>query len=89
MKVKRRKFNIFEQLELAPADTKASGPVEEYILTQEEFMEFQQDAKNRPGVSFRAVKGRPGDAIGGDWYFRGAIITVASTTKKRNVKSGT
>ena len=49
MKVKRRKFNIFEQMELAWADSTASGPVEEYILTPDEFYEFRQDAKNRPG----------------------------------------
>ena len=88
MKVKRRKFNIFEQLELAHADATASGPVEEYILTPEEFHEFQLDAKNRPGTSFRVVKGRPGDMLGGDWYFRGAIITVGKSIKK-NDKSGT
>ena len=86
MKVKRRKFNIFEQLELAYGDVKASGPVEEYILTPEEFHEFQLDAKNRPGTSFRAVKNRPNDEIGGDWYFRGAIITVGKSIK-RNVKA--
>ena len=30
----------------------------------------------------------PGDEIGGDWYYRGAIITVGKLTK-RNDKSGT
>jgi hypothetical protein len=88
MKVKRRKFNIFEQLELAHSDSSASGPVEEYILTPDEFYEFQQDAKNRPGTSFRLIKGRHNDDLGGDWYFRGAIVTVSKPTK-RNDKSGT
>ena len=31
---------------------------------------------------------RPDDEVGGDWYYRGAIITVGKTTK-RNDKSGT
>jgi hypothetical protein len=88
MKIKRRKFNIFEQLELAHADATASGPVEEYVLTPEEFYEFSLDAKNRPGTSFRAVKNRPDDEVGGDWYYRGAIITVGKSTKK-NDRSGT
>jgi hypothetical protein len=76
MKVIRRKFNIFEQMELAHADAKASGPVDSYILTEDEFKEFVLDAKNRPGTSFRKIIGRPNDELGGDWYFRGAQVTV-------------
>ena len=76
MKVVRRKFNVFEQMELAHADATASGPVQEYVLTTEEFKEFVLDAKNRPGTSFRKVINRPDDELGGDWYFRGALITV-------------
>jgi hypothetical protein len=34
------------------------------------------------------VANRPGDEIGGDWHYRGAIITVGKSTK-RNDKSGT
>ena len=81
MKVKRRKFNIFEQMEMACADAKASGPVEEYILTPDEFYEFTLDAKNRPGTSFRKITGRPDDVLGGDWYFRGALVSVNGKIK--------
>jgi hypothetical protein len=72
-------------MELAHADATASGPVEEYVLSPEEFYEFQLYAKNRPGTSFRVIKGRPNDDIGGDWYFRGAVITVKDHPK-RNAK---
>jgi hypothetical protein len=81
MKVKRRKFNIFEQMELAYADSTASGPVEEYILTPDEFREFVIDAKNRPGTSFRKVIGRPDDDLGGDWHYRGALVKVNGKIK--------
>ncbi|NDB82518.1 MAG: hypothetical protein EB127_07230 [Alphaproteobacteria bacterium] len=81
MKVVRRKFNIFEQMELAHAEANTSGPVEEYILTPEEFHEFTLDAKNRPGASFRKVTGRPNDSLGGDWYFRGALVRLNGKTK--------
>lgn len=81
MKIKRRKFNIFEQMEMACADAKASGPVEEYILTPAEFHEFTLDAKNRPGTSFRKITGRPDDVLGGDWYFRGALVSVNGKIK--------
>ena len=81
MKIKRRKFNIFEQMEMACADAKASGPVEEYILTPDEFYEFTLDAKNRPGTSFRKIAGRLNDTLGGDWYFRGALVSVNGKTK--------
>jgi hypothetical protein len=81
MKIKRRKFNIFEQMEMACADATASGPVEEYILTPDEFYEFTLDAKNRPGTSFRKVSGRPNDKLGGDWYFRGALVSINGKIK--------
>jgi hypothetical protein len=81
MKIKRRKFNIFEQMEMACADATASGPVEEYILTPDEFYEFTLDAKNRPGTSFRKISGRPNDKLGGDWYFRGALVSINGKIK--------
>lgn len=81
MKVKRRKFNIFEKMDIAYAENTQSGPVEEYQLTPEEFHEFILDAKNRPGTSFRKVVGRPNDELGGDWYFRGALVTVIGNIK--------
>jgi hypothetical protein len=77
MKIRRRKFNIFEQMEIAVQDPKATGPVEEFVLTPEEFNQFKIDAHNRPHTSFKKVAGRPGDAIGGDWYYRGALIRVS------------
>jgi hypothetical protein len=76
MKVKRRKFNIFEKMELEFQKNSTTGPIEEYILTPKEFKEFSLDAKNRPHVSFTKVTGRPEDKIGGDWKYRGALITV-------------
>jgi hypothetical protein len=78
MKVKRRKFNIFEQMEIAVQDPKASGPVEEFVLTPAEFEEFKIDARNKPHTSFKKIAGRPGDEVGGDWSYRGAIITVSA-----------
>lgn len=76
MKVKRRKYNIFEKLELEFLKDSSTGPIEEYILTPAEFKEFTIDAKNRPHVSFTKVIGRPNDVIGGDWKYRGALISV-------------
>jgi len=81
MKVIRRKFNIFEQMELAVQDSNASGPVEEFVLTPAEFQEFILDAKNRPGTSFRKIVGRPGDTIGGDWSYKGALVKVNGKLK--------
>lgn len=77
MKVKRRKFNIFEQLEIESTKPTDKGPVEEFILTPEEFKEFVLDAKNRPHTSFKKIVGRTNDEIGGDWTYRGALITVS------------
>lgn len=76
MKVKRRKFNIFEKMEIEWLKNAENGPVEEFILTQAEFNEFKIDAKNRPHVSFTKIVGRPGDEVGGDWLYRGTLITV-------------
>ena len=81
MKVKRREFNIFEKMELAVRDATAKGPVEEFILTPDEFYEFRLDAKNQPGTSFRKVEGRPDDAVGGDWAYKGAVIRVSGKIK--------
>jgi hypothetical protein len=81
MKVKRRKFNIFEQMEIAVQDPTASGPVEEFVLTPAEFEEFKVDARNKPHTSFKKITGRPGDLVGGDWSYRGAIITVSGKPK--------
>ena len=76
MKVKRRKFNIFELMEIEVQKSSDKGPVEEFILTPEEFKEFILNAKNRPHTSFNKVVGRPGDQIGGDWFYKGALITL-------------
>jgi len=76
MKVKRRKFNIFELLEIECLKNPQEGPVEEFILTPKEFKEFVLDAKNRPHTSFKKITGRAGDEIGGDWSYRGSLITV-------------
>ena len=76
MKVKRRKFNIFEKMELEFQKNSNDGPIEEYILTPVEFKEFTIDAKNRPHTSFTKVIGRPGDVVGGDWRYRGALVLV-------------
>ena len=81
MKVKRRKFNIFEQMDRAIQESMEKGPVEEFVLTPEEFAEFVRDAKNRPGMSFKKIVGRPGDDIGGDWSFRGAVVRVSGKLK--------
>ena len=41
MKVTRRKFNIFERMELEIVQNSDKGPVETFILTPEEFDEFR------------------------------------------------
>ena len=58
MKVMRRKFNIFEQMELECQNTEAKGPVSEFILTPAEFEEFRIEAHNRPHTSFKKITGR-------------------------------
>lgn len=75
MKVKRRKFNIFEQMELEWLK-ESDGPVEEFILTPDEFKEFTLDAHNRRHTSFKKIVGRTNDPIGGDWTYRGALVTL-------------
>jgi hypothetical protein len=76
MKTVRRKFNIFEQMELECQNTQAKGPVLEFILTPTEFEEFRIEAHNRPHTSFKKIVGRPNDEVGGDWTYRGALIKV-------------
>jgi hypothetical protein len=75
MKVRRRKFNIFEQMEIEWLKDDGRGPVEEFELTPKEFKEFVTDAHNRRHTSFKVIKGRPGDEVGGDWTYRGALVT--------------
>lgn len=77
MKVKRRKFNIFELMEIEWLKNADKGPIEEYVLTPSEFKEFVLDAKNRPHTSFQKITGRRDDEVGGDWRYRGALITVS------------
>jgi hypothetical protein len=81
MKTKRRKFNIFEQMELECARSAEEGPVESFELTANEWDEFKRDAHNRPHTSFRKIVGRPNDPIGGDWTYRGALIVVKKFNK--------
>jgi hypothetical protein len=76
MKVKRRKFNIFEQLEIEWLKNTEEGPVDEFILTPAEFKEFELDAHNRRHTSFKKVDGRPNDEVGGDWTYRGALVRL-------------
>jgi hypothetical protein len=75
MKVKRRKFNIFEQLEIEWLKNTDQGPVEEFILTPAEFKEFVLDAHNRRHTSFKKITGRTNDEVGGDWSYRGALVS--------------
>ena len=75
MKTQRRKYNIFEKMEMEWAKTDVSGPVEAYVLTEEEFEEFKINAHNYR-TSFKKIVGRTNDDIGGDWHYRGALIKV-------------
>lgn len=75
MKVTRRKFNIFELMELELERNREAGPVEEFILTPREFEEFRLNAHNR-SASFQKIDGRTDDEVGGDWYYKGALIVV-------------
>jgi hypothetical protein len=77
MKVKRRKFNIFEQMEIEWLKGDAEGPVEEFVLTPKEFKEFVIDAHNRRHTSFKKITGRTDDEVGGDWTYRGALVRVS------------
>lgn len=81
MKVIRRKFNIFEQMEIECQKAETKGPVSEFVLTPDEFEEFRIEARNKPHTSFKKIEGRPGDEIGGDWTYRGALITVSGKLK--------
>jgi hypothetical protein len=81
MKIVRRKYNIFEQMELECQKLETKGPVSEFILTPDEFNEFRIEAHNRPHTSFKKITGRPGDEIGGDWTYRGALIKVSGKIK--------
>ena len=74
MKVQRRKFNIFEQMEIEWLK-EAEGPVEQFVLTAKEFKEFVIDAHNRRHTSFKKISGRVNDEVGGDWTYRGALVT--------------
>lgn len=78
MKVNRRKFNIFEQMELEWLK-EAEGPVEAFVLTPAEFKEFVRDAHNRRHTSFKKITGRTNDEVGGDWTYRGALVTYQGT----------
>lgn len=75
MKVKRRKFNIFELMELELEKNREKGPVEEFVLTVDEFKEFRLNAHNR-SATFQKIDGRQDDEIGGDWYYKGALVVV-------------
>lgn len=79
MKVKRRKYNIFELLEIEWLKETDKGPVEEFILTPEEYKEFMLDAHNRRHTSFKKILGRPNDPVGGDWTYRGALVSYTGT----------
>lgn len=76
MKVKRRKFNIFEQMEIEWLKGDQDGPVEEFVLTPAEFKEFVIDAHNRRHTSFKKIEGRTNDEVGGDWTYRGALVSI-------------
>lgn len=68
-------------MELECQKSEAKGPVSEFILTPAEFAEFRLDAHNKPHTSFKKIVGRPGDDVGGDWTYRGALITVSGKSK--------
>ena len=74
MKVRRRKFNIFEQMEIEWLKSDVEGPVDEFILTPQEFKEFVTDAHNRRHTSFKKITGRTNDEVGGDWTYRGTLV---------------
>ena len=74
MKVIRRKFTIFEKMDLEMANNMIKGPVTEFILTPTEFKEFKLLENGR--ASFRKIYGRLNDEIGGDWTYKGALIRI-------------
>ena len=81
MKVIRREFNIFEKMELECMKSESKGPVAEFILTPTEFAEFRLNAHNKPHTSFKKITGRPGDEVGGDWTYKGALVKVNGKLK--------
>jgi hypothetical protein len=80
MKTVRRKFTIFEKMDLELLENMKKGPVIEFILTADEFQEFKLMENGR--ASFRKIVGRTNDEIGGDWTYKGAAIVVEAKVKK-------
>jgi hypothetical protein len=80
MKTVRRKFTIFEKMDLELLENMKKGPVIEFILTADEFQEFKLMENGR--ASFRKIVGRTNDEIGGDWTYKGAAIVVEAKAKK-------
>ena len=80
MKTIRRKFNIFEMMELEILKNTEKGPVESFVLTPDEFEEFRSDAKNHR-TSFKKISGRTDDDIGGDWTYKGALVQISGKIK--------
>jgi len=80
MKTIRRKFTIFEQMDLEFGKNKDNGPVVEFMLTPDEFHEFQLTENGR--ASFKKIIGRTNDLVGGDWTYKGALITIDNKSKK-------
>jgi len=80
MKTIRRKFNIFEKMELEIQKNSDLGPVESFMLTPAEFEEFRIDAHNHR-TSFKKITGRTNDPVGGDWTYKGALIQISGKIK--------
>jgi hypothetical protein len=81
MKLVRRKYDIFEQMDLAILEERDThkGPIETFILTEKEWQEFKINAHNRGGSFRKHGETEYGESIG-VWTFKG--VKVEKENKK-------
>jgi hypothetical protein len=84
MKTVRRKFTIFEKMDLELLENMKKGPVTQFLLTPEEFREFTLTENGR--ASFKKIAGRIDDEVGGDWTYKGALIVLNGKLTGETVK---
>lgn len=84
MKTVRRKFTIFEKMDLELLENMKKGPVTQFLLTSEEFREFTLTENGR--ASFKKITGRINDEVGGDWTYKGALVVLNDKFAEEKVK---
>ena len=84
MKTVRRKFTIFEKMDLELLENMKKGPVTQFLLTSEEFREFTLTENG--SASFKKITGRINDEVGGDWTYKGALVVLNDKFAEEKVK---